>query len=144
MIITPFIIEDYAEIELANGIGLHHWGFRNGVLPVLINMERSKTFWTLRDEKGILVIGGYFQAFEGVCEASLLPSVRFVNNPRATYRLLKQRIQDWTSRFRRVQLNCRAEEKFIRFAKALGFEVEGTIRKFDFEGRDHVILAIVR
>lgn len=144
MIVTPFALQDYAEIDMANEIGLENWGLRNGVVPILQAMSASKTFWTLRDDKGILLIGGYHNFCSGVCEAALFPSKRFVQNPRAAYRLLKQQIIKWTSEFKRVQLNCRSEEKFIRFAKHLGFEEEGVLRKYDHQDRDHILMAIVR
>ena len=144
MIITPFAIQDYAEIEMANEIGYENWNFKFGAMPILWGMNNSGTFWTLRDEQGILVIGGYHQLFDGVCEVVLFPSRRFVEHPKSAYRIIKKYVRDWTLEFKRVQLNCRAEEKFTRFAKALGFEQEGILRKFDHQGRDHVIMAIVR
>lgn len=144
MIITPFAMQDYAEIDLANGLGLEHWGLRGGVIPVLRAMSTSGTFWTLRDDKGVLVIGGHHIFYPGVCEAIFFPSRRFTEKPRAAYRILKQHITKWTSAFKRVQLNCRAEDKFIRFARHLGFVEEGRLRKFDHQDRDHVIMAIVR
>ncbi len=144
MIVTPFAIEDYSKIELANGVGLEHWGLKRGVLPVLWAMNASGTFWTARKEGEVVCIGGYHQAFEGVCEASFFPSRYFVEHPLGAYRFIKSYVSLWSSSFRRVQLNCRAEGKFIRFAQALGFQEEGRLRKFDHQGRDHMVMAIVR
>jgi hypothetical protein len=139
-----FTLQDYAEIDLANGVGFEHWNLVGGVLPVLKAMEASKTFWTVRDEEGILGIGGFFIFYEGVCEASFFPSRRFCARPLALYRVLKQELARMKEYFRRVQLNCRDEEVFVRFAKSLGFIEEGRLRKFGREERDHLMMAIVR
>jgi hypothetical protein len=144
MTIEPFVIQDYAEIEMANGVGFEHWGLKCGVLHILKGMEMSKTFWTVRDEQGILGIGGYHHFFGGVCEVSLFPSKRFVEKPLAGYRVIKRFVKSWSMKFKRVQLNCRAEYLFIRFAKRLGFVEEGRLKKFDHQDRDHIIMAIVR
>lgn len=144
MRIDPFKIQDYVEIKLANGVGLEHWGLPIGVIPILQVMEGSGTFWTLRDGDKILIIGGYHIFLDGVCEASLFPSEDFVRRPLSSYKIIRQYIAEWKTKFRRIQLNCRAEHKFVRFAMSLGFQFEGTLRKFGYQGHDHAMMAIVR
>jgi hypothetical protein len=144
MIVEPFKIQDYAEIEMANDIGFEKWGLKTGVVPLLMHLQKVGTYFTLRDEKGILAIAGYHQAFEGMVEATFLPSVRFTRTPLSVVKALKKGLKELTAHHRRVQLNCRARGPFRRFAEALGFEYEGRMRNFDPSGEDHVMMAIVR
>ena len=144
MIIDAFKMLDYAEIELANGLGFEHWGLSCGVVNVLGMMENSGTYWTLRKEGAVVCIGGYSQLYTGVCEAAFFPSRQFVDSPRLALLAVKERVRGWANTFRRVQMNCRSDKKFIRFAEHLGFEKEGVLRKFSPDGTDHVLMAIVR
>jgi RimJ/RimL family protein N-acetyltransferase len=144
MRIEPFHIQDYAEIEMANDIGFEKWGLKTGVVPLLMHLQRTGTYFTVRDDKGILAIAGYHQAFEGIVEVSFFPSVRFTKAPYSVVKALKRGLAELKGRCRRIQLNCRAEGPFRRFAEALGFEYEGRMKSFDPSGRDHLMMAIVR
>jgi hypothetical protein len=144
MRIAPFHIQDYAEIEMANDIGFEKWGLSTGVIPLLMHLQRTGTYYTLRDDKGILAIAGYSQAFEGVFDATFFPSVRFTKAPYSVIKTLRRGLTELKGRCRRIQLNCRAEEPFRRFAEVLGFEYEGRLKSFDPSGKDHLMMAIVR
>jgi len=140
--IEPFKIQDYAEIEKANGIGLEHCGLLCGIFPVLRTMERCGTWWTLRRDDKIVIICGYHCLTNRTCEVSLYPSLSFVANPVAGFRALKKLLAEQTKDFIRVQMTC--SEHLRSWGKHLGFEEEGILRKFGADGRDHVIMAIVR
>lgn len=144
MIIEPFKMTDYAEIELGNDIGLEHWGAVGGIIPILQNMERAGTYCTVREDGRILLIGGFFQFVEGVCEMSFYPSIYFLEHPRRGYAVIKKFMDYISPQYRRIQAHCRKEEKFMRFAKHLGFKREGILEKFGRHGEDHVMMAIVR
>jgi hypothetical protein len=144
MMIEPFKIQDYADIEMANDIGFEKWGLTTGVIPLLMHLQRMGTYFTLRDEQGILAIAGYHQAFEGVVEVAFFPSVRFTKAPLSVAKALKKGLKELTAQHRRVQLNCRANGPFRRFAESLGFMYEGRMRNFDPSGNDHLMMAIVR
>ena len=144
MIIEPFKVSDYAEIEIGNGLGLENWGLVGGIFPTLRMMEAAGTYYTARGDGKIIMIGGHFEFATGVCEVSFYPSIYFLENPSVGYRILKKAVDALAPRFRRLQIHCRREDKFTDFATRLGFEVEGILRKFGHDGRDHVMMAIVR
>lgn len=143
MIVRVFKLEDYARAKLVNGIGFEHWGLKYGIIPALRAMEQSGTFWTLLDGDEIVLIAGWHEAWSGVCEVSLFPTQRFINCPVAAVLRLRKEIKVLRSKYRRIQLNCRKEERFTNFARRLGFHVEGVLQKFGNDGRDHVLMAIV-
>lgn len=143
MTVERFKLVDYAELRAANGVGLENWSLRGGVLPVLLAMEQAM-FWTVREEGRVQAIGGYWPLNDRVCEVSFFPSEDFIAAPKKVYRMLKQELGRLCGVFLRVQLNCRAEGKFVRFARALGFEEEGRMRGFGRDGADHLMMAIVR
>ena len=144
MIVVPFKIGDYVKARLVNNVGLEHWNLINGLYASLQYMENSGTFWTLWDGDEVVIIAGWHTAWEGVCEVALFPTDLFVKNPFPAVKRLKQKLQELTKTYRRIQLNCRHEEKFLKFAKRLGFKQEGILRKFSYDGQDHVIMSIVR
>jgi hypothetical protein len=144
MTVHPFKVSDYAEIEMGNGLGLENWGLAGGIFPTLQMMEKTGTYFTVRDGRKIFMIGGYFEFVKEVCEVSFYPSVDFLESPLRGYRMLKKFISSLTPRFRRLQIHCRQEDKFIMFAERLGFKQEGIMRKFSYCGKDHVMMAIVR
>lgn len=143
MRVDAFKIADYAEIEMSNGLGLEHWGLKGGIFPTLTMMEKAGTYYTVRDEGKVILIGGYFEFIEGVCEVSFYPSISFVEKPLAGYKLLKPFMEDLKVMFRRVQSHCIADERFIKFAESFGFKQEGILRRFSHSGADHVMMAIV-
>ena len=140
--LEPFKIQHYAEIERANGVGLEHWGILCGIFPVLRTMERGGTWWTMRRSGKILIIGGYHSVSPRVCEVSLYPSRDFVACPVVGFRELKKQLIEKTKSFMRVQMTC--EERFRNWGKHLVITQEGILWKFGADGRDHVIMAIVR
>jgi hypothetical protein len=143
MKIERFKLVDYSQIRLANGIGLEHWDLAGGVVQVLLAMEKGP-FWTIREEQDILAIGGYWPLSDRTCEVSFYPSEIFIARPLSVYRAVRKAVGDLKNVFVRVQLNCRDEECFVRFAKSLGFKEEGRLRSFGRDGVDHLMMAIVR
>jgi hypothetical protein len=142
MILRPFKIQDYVQARIVNDVGLEFWGLVSGVFLVLRYMERSGTFWTLLDGDEIVVIAGWHQAWAGVCEVSLFPTERFVKNPLCAIRLMRKTLRQLSKEFRRVQLNCRYDKKFLLFALRLGFRQEGILKRFAPDGSDHVIMSL--
>jgi len=144
MIVKLFKVTDYVKARLVNNIGLENWKLVNGLYASLQHMENSGTFWTLWDGDEVVIIAGWHTAWEGVCEVALFPTELFIKNPFPAAKRMKQKLSELAKTHRRVQLNCRSEEKFLKFAKWLGFKYEGTLRKFSYDGYDHVIMSIVR
>jgi hypothetical protein len=134
---------DYVKARLVNNSQLQNWKFFNGVIPMLDYMEQSQTFWTVWDGESVVLIAGYHRVWPDVSEVSLFPTESFVAQPFGALRLLKIKL-DWLQKeCRRIQLNCRNEECFVKFALRLGFVKEGVLHKFGFDGTDHIMMAIV-
>lgn len=144
MTIHPFKVGDYAEIELGNGLGIENWGLVGGIFPMLQMMEKTGTYYTVRDGNKIIMIGGHFEFLNGLCEVSFYPSIHFLAHPLRGYRMLKRYLSFLTPQFRRLQIHCLREDRFAKFAKRLGFRPEGIMEKFSHSGQDHVMMAIVR
>lgn len=143
MIVRPFRLLDYATAKLVNGIGLEHWGLIKGLIPVLQYMASTGTFWTLCDGDEIVLIAGWYEAWGGVCEVVLFPTERFVRSPVGALMIIIKKLRELKTRYRRVQLNCRREPLFTEFARRLGFQTEGILRRFGHDGHDHVMMSIV-
>lgn len=143
MMLKPFKVNDYVQARLVNGIGLEHWGLLNGIYFTLAYMEKIKTFWTLWDMSEVVCIGGWYEAWPGVCEVSFYPTERFLRSPFSAVRIIRKTLKELTLTCRRIQLNCRREDRFMSFAKYLGFHEEGVLHKFGHDGHDHVMMAIV-
>lgn len=142
MRVEPFKSIDYVHADLLPGRGLGEWGLRAGVIAMLKYMEDSGTFWTLRDDKEtVLLIGGWHRVWDGVCEVSLFPTTHFVKRPVGPLLRLKKVLNALLKGHRRVQLNCRKEDRFTQFAERLGFQVEGTLRGFGYDGSDHIMMS---
>lgn len=144
MIVKPFQISDYFKARIARGLGLEFWDMRGGVFPILQYMENSGTFWTLWRKDTVVLIAGYYQAFDGVCEVTLYPTEEFIKRPMGAVLIVKKRLLELRRQFRRIQLNCRQEPLFVDFAQWLGFTYEGTLRNFGYDGRNHNMMSIVR
>ena len=143
MIVKSFRMGDYIKARLINGVGFEQWNLTGGIVGVLLLMEKSGTFWTVWEGDEVVLISGWYQAWEGVCEVSLLPTELFRQKRVESIKLLKKHIQVLTKRYRRIQVNCRDEELFLKFAELLGFSYEGRLRKFGYDGKDHIMMSIV-
>jgi len=143
MIVKPFKMGDYVDAKLINGVGFEKWNLANGIVGVLLLMEKSKTFWTVWEGDSVVFIAGWYQAWEGVAEVSLFPTELFRHRILGSVKLLKKGLGSLAKRSRRVQINCRDEELFLNFAKRLGFSYEGRLRKFGYDGKDHIMMSIV-
>ena len=144
MIVEPFKAVDYIKARVVNGVGLENWNLVSGIIATLQYIKNSGTFWTLWDGDKVVIIAGWHQAWEGVCEVALFPTDIFIKNPYPAVKRLKRKLDELTKVYRRIQLNCRCEEKFVNFAKRIGFQQEGILHKFGYVGHDHVIMSIVR
>lgn len=144
MRVDPFKISDYAEIEIGNGLGLENWDAIGGIFPTLRAMEASGTYYTVREDGKVILIGGYIEFIKGVCEVSFYPSIYFLNKPLKYFKVLRFFVKDLSEIFRRIQVHCNADCKFVRFARSFGFVQEGILKKFSPTGSDHVMMAIVR
>jgi len=144
MRLESFKAIDYVLADILPGRGFEDWGLSSGVVAMLRYMEDANTFWTVRDDEGtVLLIGGWHRVWNGVCEVSIFPTTHFIKRPVGVLLRLKKVLKALLRGHRRVQLNCRQEERFVQFALRLGFQVEGTLRNFGHDGSDHIMMSLV-
>jgi len=144
MIRKPFMMVDYAKADLIEGVGFEHWGLLHGVVPMLQYMESSGSFWTLWDKEEVVLIGGWYQSWSGVCEVSIFPTTRFIRQPVGAVLHIMKQLRVLRLAYRRIQLSCKKDEVFTDFARRLGFKTEGILRRFRPDGHDHVMMSIIR
>lgn len=94
----------------------------------------------------VLAIAGFIEVMPKTIELFLIPSIYVSKNTIAFARLMKYYKEkaipqyDW----HRLQIVTPNDDLHIRWAEFLGFEREGILRKFDYNGEDHIMWSIVR
>jgi len=102
---------------------------------------------TLFDEDTILGFGGVHILWKGVGECWLMLSTEGKLKPRTVAKYTLKLFDDIMSEdsLERIQASvAAADPKAIAFAKWLGFEVEGLMKKYGPEGGDYYRLARIR
>lgn len=100
-------------------------------------------------EEGIVGISGIIVLNETTAEAWALMSQLF-KRPRYSYfatKAIRQFCEDQfkNTSIQRIQMNVQLDfEPGHRWARALGFQVEGIMRKYGLNGKDHVLYARVK
>jgi hypothetical protein len=107
--------------------------------------EDSKNAATIINDGRILAVMGFMVLWQGVCEVYILPSKYISKYPHAFARCLKKVLSSGAfNTFHRIQLRALKDDLHSRFNKFLGFEKEGTFKKYDSEGNDFVMWAITK
>jgi len=138
--VIPFEIVHFDSMELGEECrrGTSYEGFRS----LCAAYPKLGTAWTLID--GDLVIGaaGVIRFCPGVGEAWALNSVHVLRYPKAFYRAVKEGLDESIERLKlhRVQAVVAANHpRAHRWIKALGFEFEGVMRAYGYNGDDYAI-----
>lgn len=112
----------------------------------LTYIENTHNAETLVYKGVVLGVIGFVQIGPGVIESFLIPSVYLSENKFAFARTIsyykREAIQHY--QWHRLQIVTPDDELHIRWATFLGFEREGTLRKFGINGEDHIMWSIVR
>lgn len=126
-------------------------GYENNTTCNMVGFEesmdlisKSSKAWSILYKGVIVAIVGYVDLWESVCELFLLPSVHMKKHPIIVRTLLKMLKSGIFNNHRRVQVRGLADTKHLRLFKFLGFEKEGTLRKYDSLGNDYEIWARVK
>lgn len=112
----------------------------------LAYLESAHCAETIMYKGVVLGVIGFVQVLPKVYEVFLFPSVYLYENRIAFARLMKYYKEeaivhyDW----HRLQMVTPNDELHIRWASFLGFEKEGILRKFDYNGEDHIMWSVVR
>ena len=101
--------------------------------------------FTLIYRDKILGSYGYFDILPGVCEVWVIPSKWIKKHGLVFARKIKKALKDLDKhlKFRRVQATSLADNYHERFFEFLGFTCEGTLRKYEADGRDAFMWARV-
>lgn len=114
------------------------------VLPLLLGAE-SHMFLTMIDGKGMpLAIFGGRIMWSGVLNAFSVISVHVHENPIEFHKSVLGLIElvAGTGKFRRIQITVNNEyDAGLKWARSLGFEFEGLMRKWGRNGKDHALFA---
>lgn len=129
---TPFTYTDLFEIEL------QPWEQAHINYEKVLATAQVGMFWTLRTDGVILAIVGFVELWQGVYEVIVYPSVHTHKRP-VDYVFRIRRYLNAIARgfhMRRQQTVSLADEPTDRWMRALGFQLEGTLKAYTIEGRD--------
>jgi hypothetical protein len=108
--------------------------------------EKNGGAYTLLSPDGVVAISGVFPLWPGVGSAWSLTSDLVKKYPKSYYKATKQFLEaiisDWN--LHRVQASTLAENGIAcNWLRHLGFEVEGTMKKYGPDRADHIMFARV-
>lgn len=107
--------------------------------------EQNKNAGTIIYDGRILAVMGYIELWPGVCEVYVLPSKYLKEYPAAFARCIKRTLESGIfNKFHRVQIQAQDDKLHNRWIKFLGFEYEGTFKKYDSLGNDFKMWARVQ
>lgn len=111
----------------------------------LANLEQpGHSFTAIDSNLGILAIAGVVEKWVGVGEAWMVPGERLREMPLSGARLTKRHLDilRQTHGFWRLQINVHVENELaLRFAKWLGFVMEGEMIKYGPDGKNYYRMA---
>jgi len=112
----------------------------------LAYLETTHNAETLIYNGIVLGVIGFIEVLPNVLEVFLFPSTHIKDNTVAFARLMKYYKEEAITHYtwHRLQIVTPNDELHRRWATFLGFEEEGILRKFDFNGEDHVMWSVVR
>lgn len=105
--------------------------------------ERSKQAVTVMHDGRILACCGFFEAWKGVCEVWLVPTIYVPKYPILFARTMKGYVESIAKTFdyHRVQTIAAADELHDRWMGWLGFECEGVLRQYTEQKQDYKLHA---
>lgn len=107
--------------------------------------EQNKNAGTIIYDGRILAVMGYLELWPGVCEVYVLPSKYLPEYPAAFARCIRRTLYSGIfDRFHRIQIQAQDDKLHNRWIKFLGFECEGTFKKYDSLGNDFKMWARVK
>ena len=119
-------LADLMDGELSNGTHGHVF-----VKTYAESLELPGWSFTILDHGHLIACVGISEMWEGVGEAWFVGSAR-----------LHQKSREKKHKLCRVQAACRADwAEALRFAKFMGFEEEGLMKKYGHDGEDFIRLA---
>lgn len=138
MYLIPFK-SDHAKIMMSQGTNAAQIGMEPDHYEVFNNLEFENLSFTAIADNSFICSAGIVPMWQGVFEGWFIGSNKIWDHPvlaaRAIKKGMKQLYQD--NNITRLQTAVRADFPMgIKFAKWLGFEDEGLMKKYDMEGKD--------
>ena len=138
MYLIPFK-SDQAKIMMAQGTNAAQIGMEPDHYEVFNNLEFENLSFTAIADNSFICSAGIVPMWQGVFEGWFIGSNKIWDHPvlaaRTIKKGMKQLYQD--NNITRLQTAVRADFPMgIKFAKWLGFEDEGLMKKYDMEGKD--------
>jgi len=101
--------------------------------------EKSEGAITLRYGEEILCCAGFWTIWEGVGECWVIPSKTIYKAPKTYVRRIKTYLDNimLITKFHRMQSTALSDEVHEAWMKFLGFEKEGTMKKFTYDKKDY-------
>ena len=145
MRVMEFIAEDYINMQTETGHGFQSWS--NSEVPlewVLLSAERRTTSRTIKDDNDkIWAIYGMVKLWDGVCEVFFIPAKGWKKHHRQICKFVMEDLKTIIDKFHRIQLVCKNQPRFLRFADFFGFSQEGILHNYDAFKNDYVMLSRV-
>ena len=95
------------------------------LLPRIKKLAEIANSSTLIHDGRIIAIGGYIENWEGNAEVFLIPSVYVPSYRKGFWKAIKQFMNHWASKYRRLQTTSRDDPETNSWMRHLGFEPEG-------------------
>lgn len=109
--------------------------------------EGTKCAWSYMHKGYIYAVGGIVAAMPHVGEAWVFLDRRFFELPRKVILQIVSEIEWGLNSVSASRIQATTEVDFLRgqrFLERLGFEEEGLLKKYGYDGKDHIRYAIVR
>lgn len=110
----------------------------------LVEQAKKGESWTCV-YKGNILFFFTIQEFAGMATLSLVASEEAANHPIPFGRASRDKIDELAGKYRRLQCTVHTKyEKSIKWLTAMGFEIEGTHRKYGPNGDDYYTMARIK
>jgi hypothetical protein len=120
------------EDDHARGIVLRDYESRIFNRDWLINVNTYGKILTYMWGDDILAIGGFFEKWKGVARVFVVPSIHTSKCPKSFVQTAREAIDTLYNdlSYHRLETESKADEQTDKWMKFLGFECEGTLRKW--------------
>jgi len=109
-------------------------------------LERTGNGKTIASANGRIMLGvmGLVPLIEGVCEVFVVASKDQKQHPATFARTVKKELLELRPKFRRIQAIAKNDAFHDRWLFWLGFEKEGILKKYDFDGSDMAMWGLTK
>lgn len=140
----PFEVDDLLFINLRDFDRHLFSGMDQCIVNEIMARIKQGEAWTCEYDGKILFFFTIHE-YNGMATISLVASEEADKHPTVFALASKNKVDELAEKYRRIQATVHCEyEQSIKWLESMGFEVEGTMRKYDHNGDDYYIMARVR